>query len=340
MPMLTWSSWPAEDVIESTAAGCARLFISDTSDAAVYWHAMNPELTPASPTRNAGRPFEVVRVEEPEEPALGDRSEPHGRRGQRVAGERYRLAVEVPAGEDLTGLGQHDGIVGDRGQLDLEGLRAVANHVAESSVHLGGTADRVRVLNDVVALAVRRKDLAACQESHQVPSRRQLARMRAEAHDPGVEGTVGTEDGFDGERGRDVRDLGEPACSPSRQHSDGGHTLRAVDEGETFLGFQHQRFEATPTKGLDGREPLALQPNLTFADHGKGEMCERREVTRSAERPLLGHDGEDVPLEHFHEPQHDVASDPRVAERQDVRSQRQHGADLLGRELVPDRHRM
>jgi len=40
--MLTWSSWPAEDVIESTAAGCARLFISDTSDAAVYWHTMNP----------------------------------------------------------------------------------------------------------------------------------------------------------------------------------------------------------------------------------------------------------------------------------------------------------
>jgi len=29
-----------------------------------------------------------------------------------------------------------------------------------------------------------------------------------------------------------------------------------------------------------------------------------------------------------------------VAEREDVRSQREHGADLLGRELVSDRHRM
>jgi hypothetical protein len=29
-----------------------------------------------------------------------------------------------------------------------------------------------------------------------------------------------------------------------------------------------------------------------------------------------------------------------VAEREDVRSQREHGADLLGGEFVPDRHRM
>jgi len=55
---------------------------------------------------------------------------------------------------------------------------------------------------------------------------------------------------------------------------------------------------------------------------------------------LLGHDGKDVHLEHLDETQHDVAPDPRVTERQDVRSQREHGSDLLGRELVSDRHRM
>ena len=69
-------------------------------------------------------------------------------------------------------------------------------------------------------------------------------------------------------------------------------------------------------------------------------MCERCEVTRSAELPLLGHDGKKVPLEHLDEPQHNFASDPRVAERENVRSERQHGADLHGRELVPDRHCM
>jgi hypothetical protein len=43
---------------------------------------------------------------------------------------------------------------------------------------------------------------------------------------------------------------------------------------------------------------------------GMGVLGARREDPRRAERPLLGHDGEKVPLEHVHEPQHDVASDP------------------------------
>src|ERR1019366_7866810 len=117
--------------------------------------------------------------------------------------ERYWLAVEGPTGEDLAGLGQHDGIVGDRGQLDLEGLRAVANHVAERPVDLGSATDRVRVLNDVVALAVRRKDPAAGEESSRFRSGRQRPGRGAAPDDPGVECTVGAEDGLDGERSRD-----------------------------------------------------------------------------------------------------------------------------------------
>ena len=184
MPMLTWSSWPAEDVIESTAAGCARLFISETRDAAVYWQTMNPELTPASPTRNGGQAVRGLRVEEPEQPALGDRGETDGRGRERVAGERDGLAVEIPAGEDLAGLEEHDGVVRDRGQLDLEGPRAVGHDVAEGTVHLGRATDRIGVLDDVVARAVRGEDLAARQQAHQVPRRGQLAGVRAQAHDP------------------------------------------------------------------------------------------------------------------------------------------------------------
>jgi hypothetical protein len=58
--MLTWSSCPAEDGIESTAAGWARPLPSDTREAAVYWTNMKPEFSPASSTRNAGRPLLVA----------------------------------------------------------------------------------------------------------------------------------------------------------------------------------------------------------------------------------------------------------------------------------------
>ena len=59
IPMLTWSSWPAEDGIESTAAGWARLFDSLTSEAAVYCTIMKPEFTPERSTRKAGSPLLV-----------------------------------------------------------------------------------------------------------------------------------------------------------------------------------------------------------------------------------------------------------------------------------------
>lgn len=57
-PMETWSSCIAEDGIESTDAGTARRFMSETSPACVYWAIIMPESTPGSSTRNAGSPCE------------------------------------------------------------------------------------------------------------------------------------------------------------------------------------------------------------------------------------------------------------------------------------------
>ncbi len=57
IPMLTWSSCPAEDGIESTDAGCASDLHSETSDAAVYCTSMNPEWSPLPSIRNGGRPL-------------------------------------------------------------------------------------------------------------------------------------------------------------------------------------------------------------------------------------------------------------------------------------------
>ena len=58
--MLTWSSCPALDGIESTEAGCASDFDSDTSEAPVYWISMNPLFSPLSGTRNGGNPLDCL----------------------------------------------------------------------------------------------------------------------------------------------------------------------------------------------------------------------------------------------------------------------------------------
>ena len=54
-PILTWSSWPFEDVIESVLAGFANCLLILTILAAVYWGIINPEFNPESTVKKDGR---------------------------------------------------------------------------------------------------------------------------------------------------------------------------------------------------------------------------------------------------------------------------------------------
>ena len=54
-PIDTWSSCMALEGIESTDAGTASRFSSETIPACVYWAIMWPLSTPGSPARNGGR---------------------------------------------------------------------------------------------------------------------------------------------------------------------------------------------------------------------------------------------------------------------------------------------
>ena len=55
-PIDTWSSCIADDGIESTLAGLASRFSSETMAAWVYWAIMWPLSTPGSPARNGLSP--------------------------------------------------------------------------------------------------------------------------------------------------------------------------------------------------------------------------------------------------------------------------------------------
>jgi hypothetical protein len=59
-PIETWSSWLPLVGMLSTPAGWASTRSSATSDAAVYWASMKPELVPAARARNGGSPREVA----------------------------------------------------------------------------------------------------------------------------------------------------------------------------------------------------------------------------------------------------------------------------------------
>src|SRR5439155_976616 len=60
LPVLTWCSCPADELLPSTDPGWPRLLHSDTTDAAVYWTIMNPEFIPGRSPRKPGRPLFVA----------------------------------------------------------------------------------------------------------------------------------------------------------------------------------------------------------------------------------------------------------------------------------------
>ena len=55
-PILTWSSCPFDETIESTDAGVHNCLFSLTIDAAVYCGIINPEFNPGFSTKKAGNP--------------------------------------------------------------------------------------------------------------------------------------------------------------------------------------------------------------------------------------------------------------------------------------------
>ena len=133
------------------------------------------------------QPVRMVLVEQPVEATLRDRCERDERGRDRVERDRDRLTVEVPAGDDLADLGQHDGVVAHAVDLDPQHLTRVGERVAGRAVHLGGTAQRVGVLHEVGGVAMRREDRRAGEQPSQVRGARRLAGMRTQRLQPLVE---------------------------------------------------------------------------------------------------------------------------------------------------------
>ena len=101
IPMLTWSSCPAEEVIESTDAGWASDLASRDQRGRRVLHDHEAGVDPGLLDQERGQAVVERGIEQAVQPALGDRGRPSDRSGQRVHRHRHRLAVEVAAGDHL-----------------------------------------------------------------------------------------------------------------------------------------------------------------------------------------------------------------------------------------------
>ena len=95
----------------STLAGCASVFSSEVSAAAVTCAIISPDCSPPWRVRNAGRPLSVGLTSRSERRSLIVASCASAD-AQQIGGDRHRRAVEVAARDDLARLGEHHRVVG------------------------------------------------------------------------------------------------------------------------------------------------------------------------------------------------------------------------------------
>ena len=119
MLMLTWSSLFADVGIVSTLAGCASVFSSDVSAAAVTCAIISPDCRPPCRVRNAGRPLSAGLTSRSERRSLivASWARPrHSRSAAIATGAPWKLPPDTIS----RAVGEHHRVVGGGIGLDVE----------------------------------------------------------------------------------------------------------------------------------------------------------------------------------------------------------------------------
>jgi len=108
---------------------------------------------------------------------------------------------------------------------------------------------------------------------------------------------------------RNVGDFGEPEAVIGRQPADGGHDLRAVDQGEPFPCFEPHGVEAASPQGRLPLHALPLEESFPESYQHEAEMSEGNQVAARSHRSLLRHKGDNIPVQQVNETFGDFKAD-------------------------------
>ena len=243
--------------------------------------------------------------------------------------------MEIAAGQDLALGREYQRVVGDRVGLAFDHGRGRAEHVEGGAHDLGLAAQGVGIL-DPVTFQMRGADAAVRQQPSQHPGHCDLPGLAAGLGDAGVDGHVAAERRIDAHgagrqrRGEDV-EPGEQAVERQR-----GGDLGAVQQRQALLGAELDRRQAGALERRRRGQGLARQHDLALAQQHRGELGERRQVARGADRALGGQDRKRVGVEQGQECFDHAAPDARAALGECVDLEQEHQAGDPRRERRTD----
>ena len=163
-----------------------------------------------------------------------------------------------------------------------------------------------------------------------------LAGLAAQRVDARVERAVAATRGIDRERADHERGLQHRLEIEQGMQRQRGRGLRAVDQGQAFLGAELERRNAGPLQRKTCRDTLAVLQHVAFADQRQRHVRQRCEVARGADRTLRRHIGHEARVVHGQQRVDHHFAHARVAARQAGGLEREHEAHDLGRERFAD----
>ena len=124
------------------------------------------------------RQAEVQRgVDERGDASLADRADLRHSQRNLISGKCDRLGVKIPARDDLSGLNQHQRIVGDGVGFDRQGAGGLHQQVKHGAGHLRLAAQAIGILHALVAFEMRVANVATRQQRGQGRAGRDLPGM-------------------------------------------------------------------------------------------------------------------------------------------------------------------
>ena len=282
-PSETWSSCIALVGSVSVLAGTASRRFSATIAACVYWPIMSPEFTPASGARNGGRPRD--------RPWSSSRSVRRSLSAPRSAIEMARKSATAATGapwklphDSTRPSGSTTGLSMNETSFACGDRAGVLDGVTRCAVDLRRAAQRVGVLDPIVAVAMAGDDRRTGEQRPEVRRAGRLADLRAHADEVGGERPVGAEQRLRRHRPGDVGDAQQHIEVGEGQDEHAEHPVGAVDERQALLGPQRERFDAGGREGGGAVDERAVrQARLALSEQDQGTRRQGGQVPAGAE---------------------------------------------------------
>ena len=122
-----------------------------------------------------------------------------------------------------------------------------------------------------------------------------------------------------------------------RQRAHGQHGLRAIDQRDRLLGFEHQRLDLRALERVAAGNARAFFVDaFSFANQGQREMRQRSEISARADAALRRHKRSDAAVEHFAERVDDDGAHTGITFGKRVCPQQHHGASFGNGQRLAD----